>query len=241
MTHDGTRQTHACLDIESRLAKATKIEEILNNQCQLRGARALEIGTGSGVIAAHMASAIGEQGEMIAVDVVDQRQIREGFQFFKVADSSLPFEQESFDIVISNHVLEHVGSREDQLHHLSEIRRVLKKDGWGYLAVPNRWTLIEPHFKLTMLSWLPRPWRSTYIRWARRGGSYDCEPPTYAGLTGLLDAAGLGYVDRTVEAMRVMKRVESHGMLRSMLLGTPEPILRMLRPIIPTIIFLVRR
>lgn len=80
-----------------------------------------------------------------AVDIVDNRVFKEGYQFQLVNNTMLPFEDESFDVVITNHVIEHVGESDAQLHHLCEIKRVLKKDGFAYLAVPNRWMLVEPH------------------------------------------------------------------------------------------------
>ena len=239
--NDAMRQPHANLDIKSRLAKARKIEELLSRHCQIEGSRVLEIGTGSGVIAAHLASRVGAAGEVVAVDVVDQLQIRKGFRFVKVVDTYLPFEYESFDIVISNHVLEHVGDRNNQLHHLTEIRRVLRGAGWGYVAVPNRWAIIEPHFKLPMLSWIPPMWRSSYMRLTGKGAIYDCNPPSYGSLAALLNAANLSYFDNTVAAARIMKRIENPGILSHLLLGIPAPIFLLLRPIIPTLIFLVRR
>lgn len=51
----------------------------------------------------------------------------------KVDVTKIPFEDNSFDVVICNHVLEHV--IEDQLA-MSEIYRVLKKGGWSILQVP---------------------------------------------------------------------------------------------------------
>ncbi len=45
----------------------------------------------------------------------------------------LPFEDESFDIVFCNHVLEHI---EDDSKAMRELYRVLRKGGWGILQVP---------------------------------------------------------------------------------------------------------
>lgn len=45
----------------------------------------------------------------------------------------MPFDDNSFDVVICNHVLEHV---EDDIKALSEIYRVLKNGGWAILQVP---------------------------------------------------------------------------------------------------------
>jgi ubiquinone/menaquinone biosynthesis C-methylase UbiE len=45
----------------------------------------------------------------------------------------MPFDDESFDFVVANHVLEHVN---DDLRALSEIRRVLKTGGHAILQTP---------------------------------------------------------------------------------------------------------
>ena len=47
----------------------------------------------------------------------------------------LPFENESFDIIFCNHVLEHI---EDDKKAMSEIYRVMKKGGWGIIQVPMK-------------------------------------------------------------------------------------------------------
>lgn len=45
----------------------------------------------------------------------------------------MPFDDESFDFVVANHVLEHVS---DDFKALAEIRRVLKTDGYAILQTP---------------------------------------------------------------------------------------------------------
>ncbi len=46
---------------------------------------------------------------------------------------NMPFEDNSFDVLLCNHVLEHI---DDEQKAISEIRRVLKKGGWAILQVP---------------------------------------------------------------------------------------------------------
>ena len=171
-----TRQAHASLDVSSRRKKAEKIARLLELDTYSEPLRLLEIGCGSGVIAHFFAMHPNIRCQVSAVDVLDQRVEIDGYQFQLVQGSQLPFDDASFDVVISNHVIEHVGDDSEQLTHLSEIRRVMKQEGSAYLAVPNRWMLTEPHYQLPFLSWLPANLRSHYLRISGKGLHYDCRP-----------------------------------------------------------------
>lgn len=46
----------------------------------------------------------------------------------------LPFENETFDVILCNHVLEHIP---DDTKAMSEMYRVLKKGGWGIFQIPQ--------------------------------------------------------------------------------------------------------
>jgi ubiquinone/menaquinone biosynthesis C-methylase UbiE len=148
----------------------------------------LDIGTGAGYIAQYFAA---RAPSLLSVDVVDERVAR-GFDFRLVANELLPSADASHDVVISNHVIEHV---DDQERHLREIARVLKPGGIAYLATPNRFALIEPHFKLPFLSWIPAVMRHPYVRLTRRAPRYDVSPLTFAMLHNLAAKAGLSVTD----------------------------------------------
>jgi SAM-dependent methyltransferase len=68
------------------------------------------------------------------------------------AGQPLPFQDLEFDIVFSNAVLEHVGSRDDQRRFLAEICRVGKS---FFITTPNRWFPIEHHTGLPFVHYLP--------------------------------------------------------------------------------------
>lgn len=232
---------HASLDLRSRDKKAEKIRAILEAERDLRGSILLEVGVGSGAIAARLAEAVEPSGEVWGVDVRDSRVVDDRFRFVLVDDASLPFSDRFFDVVVSNHVLEHVGPRPEQLAHLREIARVLKDDGVAYLATPNRWTLVEPHFHLPLLSWLPVSGRGAYIRLARRGQSYDCHPRSRTELRRLCSSAGLDVADRTLEALRLTVQIEEHPSVVRRLARAPSQVLRAVLPLVPSHVVVLRK
>lgn len=63
----------------------------------------------------------------------------------------LPFEDDAFDLVYSNAVIEHVGGASDQRAMAREIMRVGR--GW-FVSTPNRWFPFEFHMRLPLVSWL---------------------------------------------------------------------------------------
>lgn len=62
--------------------------------------------------------------------------------------NTFPFKDLSFDIIWSNAVIEHVGSKEAQLNFLKEVKRVGKK---SFITTPNRNFPIELHTKIPLL------------------------------------------------------------------------------------------
>ncbi len=67
---------------------------------------------------------------------------------------ALPFEEESFDAVLSSEVLEHVPQ---PLTHLAEIRRVLRSGGRATVSTPNGW-----------MHWFPYPRNVARLVFRRR-------------------------------------------------------------------------
>jgi SAM-dependent methyltransferase len=65
---------------------------------------------------------------------------------------ALPFADGEFDVVFSNAVIEHVGSRERQQKLISEALRVGRR---VFLTTPNRLFPLEVHTRLPLVHWLP--------------------------------------------------------------------------------------
>jgi len=232
------RQPHAVLDLPSRRFKGLKIERLLDLASRPQPIRILEVGTGSGGIAHYFGTHPQLRCDVDAVDVHDNRLVTEGYRYHQVRDTTLPFADDSFDVVLTNHVIEHVGDAGAQHRHLLEIHRVMKPDGVGYLAVPNRWMLTEPHFQLKFLSWWPHAWRTPYLRLMRKGGVYDCEPLEMRQLERMLDTAGFYRRNLCIEAMRETFEIECSDSFGARLLrATPDVWLKPLRWVIPTLIY----
>lgn len=231
------RLPHAVLDLSSRHWKAQKIEHLLELHLTEGSLRMLEVGTGVGGISHYFGTHTSKRFMVESVDVTDSRQVREGYHFTLVQDTHLPFPNGTFDVVISNHVIEHVGDLQAQRHHLAELHRVMAPGGVGYLSVPNRWMLVEPHFQLAFLSWLPRPWRSPYVRLRQRGQLYDCEPLQLHELDRLLEQAGFEWSHLEAQAVQALFHTEpTHSLLTRMARHLPEWAFAALRPGIPTLI-----
>jgi hypothetical protein len=81
-----------------------------------------------------------------------------------VAGGLLPFDDNAFDIVYSNAVLEHVGSRTQQGRFIAEMCRVAPR---RFMAVPNRGFPIETHTCLPLVHYLPKPWFRRLLRHTR--------------------------------------------------------------------------
>lgn len=220
------KQSHADTDWKIRQEKARRIAALLHDKLgDLSSKDVLDIGTGAGVIASYTATRV---RSLLSVDVVDERIVFD-FEFRLVQSERLPLGDDSVDIVISNHVIEHV---DDQMAHLREIRRVLRPGGVCYLATPNRFAVLEPHFRLPFLSWLPECARDRYVRLARRGEFYDVRPLTYTQLLDLARRAGLTVNDCSSEVARYTLR-ERLGIG----LGIPSA----LRPLFPSFVVLLGR
>jgi ubiquinone/menaquinone biosynthesis C-methylase UbiE len=235
----GGWRAHMHYDPDSKRAKAAKIIELLRRHHALEGARVLEIGTGIGVISAELARAVGSAGSVISIDTMDTRVESTGYEFQLTAGVRLPFDDASFDVVVSNHVVEHVGDRADQQGHVEEIHRVLGVGGIGYLATPTRWAVIEPHFKLPLLSWPPPRVRDKYVALARRGKVYDVAPFGPREFRRSLETAGLIWRDVTMDALDVLVSTESRKGVAKLMTRAPGWLRSAARPAMPTMVYVV--
>lgn len=67
----------------------------------------------------------------------------------------------AYDVVFSNSVIEHVGTWQNQQRMASELQRVSKHH---FVQTPNYYFPIEPHFLWPGLQWLPMSVRLQFVR-----------------------------------------------------------------------------
>lgn len=101
--------------------------------------RVLEVGSGRGSLLHELRSrgldAVGV--ETSAARIQDARARFGDLAIHQIAGVTLPFQDATFDLVLSFDVFEHIP---DSDAHLKEVRRVLKPGGWYLLQTPNKWS-----------------------------------------------------------------------------------------------------
>jgi SAM-dependent methyltransferase len=227
-------RSHVDSDAQVRTRKAQKISSILQRRAPVgSGGSALDVGCGAGFVA-HYLQRLG--WSVVALDIADQR-TTSGFDFVVGRAEALPFPSETFSVVVSNQVIEHVV---DAAAHLREVRRVLAPGGLAYVATPNRFAVLEPHYKLPFLSWLPRGLADAYVRLLRRAENYDVFPLSRGRLLREAARAGLECDDITPWMVAETAAVERSPLAR---LGSalPDGVLRWLSHLSPTFVFVMRR
>ncbi len=170
-------------DKDERELKARKIIACLRyffGQDSLDGKTCLDLGSSVGIIT----RAVAAQGaETIGIDIdwgalnLSSKKRTEKLIGLVMGDGGLtPFKSCQFDLVICSQVYEHVPDI-DVL--LAEIYRLLKPHGCCFFSGPNKYAIIEEHYNLPFLSWLPRKIAHMFVRMMRKGDEYYEKPLSY--------------------------------------------------------------
>jgi SAM-dependent methyltransferase len=168
--------------LSTRPAKAEKILLVLQREgLNCETSSLLDIGCSRGHIS-HELSRVFKR--VIGIDLNNENwEPASSVKFIQANACHLPVASGSFNVVVMNHLIEHVASPELLMR---EVGRVLCEGGICYLACPNRFSLIEPHYRLPLLSWLPRSIADRYVRMVGRGESYLDRMPSYWGLRAMI-------------------------------------------------------
>ncbi|MCX7042937.1 MAG: class I SAM-dependent methyltransferase [Gammaproteobacteria bacterium] len=237
---------HRLVDREGRVRRAARIASVLEDfgDVALPGSRLLDVGASHGLITLALAPRV---GFAVGVDVdregvaaaARDREAGVGCAFAIASGMQLPFADGSFDVVVCNHVYEHVP---DAPRLMAEVARVLRTGGVCYFAGGHRLQLIEPHHRLPFLSWLPRSAADAWLRALGRGSRYEERFLMPWRLGGLFTAFSSS-LNVTPGVLRACAR---HGLgppwLESVFRWTlPRPMARIVASLLPTQLWLLRK
>lgn len=81
-------------------------------------------------------------------------------RFMQGIGEDMPYADNEFDLVWCHTVIEHVQNVEDTL---SELIRVIKPNGYGYIVTPDYRQWYEPHYKLPIPMFMPKVLIKAYL------------------------------------------------------------------------------
>ena len=228
-------------DPAGRLEKAAKVVAVLSDYFGPRTNQVcvVDIGCSTGIMTRSFAEAF---GSVIGLDndhvgVIHGRRLAEQagipstkLRFLAGDGCRMPLADNSVDGVICNQVYEHV---DDQPALMNEIYRVLKPGGACYFGIGTRHVLVEGHYKLPFLSWMPHGAAHLYMKLAGKKARYDVRLLSYRNLRKLVRRFGV--VDYTIAVIKEGGKYadSSRGPLRRFVSGWPVALLTKILPVIP--------
>lgn len=221
-----------------RRQKASKMLTTLRHfrgDDDLDGLRVVDLGCSTGFIADEFRRA---GADVVGVDIDSpglasaRRRFGAGIGFLSADGERLPLPDESIDIVVFNHIYEHVVDADAVM---DEIVRVLAPGGLAYLGLGNRWGVIEPHYGLPFLSWLPADIADRYVRMLGKGEAYH---ERFRGERGLRQmTASLTVWDYTDSILADPDHFAAGDLVPGPLRHVPAVGWRVARPLMPTFIW----
>ena len=179
----------------SRARKAEVIWHLVGAQLRDAG-RSADLGAGTGIIRTALELKMGKPLYGFEIDT-SFVEIRDRMVAADV--ERLPVSDDAFDFVLMNHLYEHVA---DPPALFREAYRVLAPGGTAYVTAGSKLAVMEPHYRLPFLSWLPIPAASVYLRLSGRGHAYEgIRFMTYGPLHRMMSQAGFAVHDITEQAI----------------------------------------
>jgi SAM-dependent methyltransferase len=220
----------------TKAAKMLAVLEHFRGTSDLTGTRVVDIGCSTGFIADEFRQA-GAATVGIDIDVPGLAAANERFRgrigFLCADGEQLPLPDGSVDIVVFNHIYEHVVDADAVV---AEIHRILRPEGLVYLGLGNRWGVIEPHYGLPFLSWLPPKVADHYIR---RFGKADAYHERFRGVRNLRRmTAAFDVWDYTEAVLADPEHFSARDIVPGPLAQLPAGVWRLARPLIPTFIWI---
>jgi hypothetical protein len=233
----------AMLEEDKRRRKAAKLISVLTHflgRDDLDGLTVADVGCSAGFISDELVRAGASRTIGVDIDVPGLRRAADRFGdrvAFVCGDGArLPFADGSLDVIVFNHIYEHVVDPDAVVgdHH-----GVPADDGALYLGLGNKYGIIEPHYKLPFLSYLPYGLADRYVRAFGRADQYYERFRSRGGLRRML--AGFQVWDYTFSVIAEPGRFHGESDLPGPVARLPEPAVRALRPVIPTFLWVATK
>jgi SAM-dependent methyltransferase len=224
-----------------RLEKAEKVVAVLNDHFggEASSKIVIDVGCSTGIMTRRFATTfgrvIGLDTDGVGVANGAGLALQEGIeprklQFCGGDGCTMPLADDSVDAIICNQVYEHV---DDQTGLMDGIWRALRPGGICYFGCGTRHVLIEGHYKLPFLSWVPQRLADLYMKLAGKKARYDVRLLSYRNLKNL--AWRFGVIDYTVDIIRNPEKYadERRSRLRRWVQKWPTWLLTLALPAIP--------
>lgn len=161
-------------DEVSRVKKANKTISILKDYCKdLSSLTLLDIGASSGIMtyeyAKYFYKVIGIDIDKQAIEFATKNFNKNNIEYIVSPVEESNLNENSFDAITCSHIYEHVPSAEILMEN---IFKLLKPGGVCYFAAGNRFKIIETHYKLPFLSYLPKKLANLYLRMFTNNSEY---------------------------------------------------------------------
>ena len=143
---------------EISIERGKFVRSIISKDCKCQNLKILDIGSGEG----GTSEVLSEDNFVTSFDMNKIRLLRQQNSFSDInllcgSSSSLPFKNNSLDLIILQDVLEHLDNKEKLINN---IYNLLNDNGMIYLSTPNKFSVIniiaDPHWGVPLVSLLKR-------------------------------------------------------------------------------------
>jgi len=175
-------------DVKGRTQKFEKILSVLQDfHPGTQSLNCLDIGCSSGIITSllgnHFRMSIGMDIDQEAIQYAQNHSSSTRVPFLIADSMTLPFRNNSIDVIVCNHIYEHVPYADKMM---DEVYRILKEGGFCYFSAGNKYMIIEGHYGLPFLSWVPKSLARLYLKMTGGGDFYYEEHRSLRGLKKLV-------------------------------------------------------